>query len=369
MTTVPSVSLREITPANRAAVEALATTEEQAEYVTGVAESLVEAAETPDACPWYRAVYLADQPVGFVMISDGIKVANPGYLGPYFLWRLLIDRRYQSRGIGSTALALVVEHVRTRKDARVLLTSVGRGPASPIAFYLRQGFRATGEVHQGELVLELDLHQDGATVRPSSLTSTSLVSRSGTRPGRQTFVTRRTPVAVNDDPDGGVASANPGPFVVSYPCAVCDGRGDIDGRACPSCRGTGVRRFFHGTKAELNAGDLIEPGHAPNFGDLDRQTTYVYFTGTLDAATWGAELALGEGRGRIYQVEPAGAIEDDPNLTDKKFPGNPTKSYRSREALRVVGEVVDWQGHSPEELKAMKDGVARARRQGVEPID
>ena len=159
-TTVPNVSLREITPANRAAVEALATTAAQAEYVTGVAESLVEAAETPDACPWYRAVYLNDEPVGFVMISDGIRVANPEYLGPYFLWRLLIDQRYQSRGIGCAALALVVEHVRTRTDARVLLTSVGQGPASPIGFYLRQGFRATGEVHQGELVLELDLHQD-----------------------------------------------------------------------------------------------------------------------------------------------------------------------------------------------------------------
>ena len=159
-TTVPNVSLREITPSNREAIEALAITEVQAEYVTGVAQSLVEATETPDACPWYRAVYLNDEPVGFVMISDGIKVANPEYLGPYFLWRLLIDQRYQSRGIGRAALALVVEHVRTRTDARVLLTSVGQGAASPIGFYLRHGFRATGEVHQGELVLELDLHQD-----------------------------------------------------------------------------------------------------------------------------------------------------------------------------------------------------------------
>ena len=80
-------------------------------------------------------------------------------------------------------------------------------------------------------------------------------------------------------------------------------------------------------------------------------------------------MALGEGRGRIYIVEPTGAIEDDPDLTDKKFPGNPTKSYRSREPLRVVGEVVDWQGHSTEELKAMKDGLERLKQQGVEPID
>jgi diamine N-acetyltransferase len=156
-TCAPSVSLREITPANREAVEALTVTAVQADYVAGVAESLVEAAETPDACPWYRAVYLDDRPVGFVMISDGITVVNPDYLGPYFLWRLLIDQRYQGRGYGSAALSLVVEHVRTRTDARVLITSAGQGPASPIGFYLRQGFRATGQVHQGELVLELDL--------------------------------------------------------------------------------------------------------------------------------------------------------------------------------------------------------------------
>jgi rifampin ADP-ribosylating transferase len=130
-----------------------------------------------------------------------------------------------------------------------------------------------------------------------------------------------------------------------------------------------VQRFLHGTKGDLNTGDLITPGHSANFGKLDRVTTYVYLTGTLDAATWGAELALGEGRGRIYIVEPVGTIEDDPNLTDKRFPGNPTKSYRSREPLRVIGEVLDWQGHSPEELKAMKDGVERAKRQGLEPID
>jgi diamine N-acetyltransferase len=153
----PRVSLREITSANRAVVEALTVTAVQAEYVTGIAESLVEAAETPDACPWYRAVYVDGTPVGFVMISDGITVVNPDYLGPYFLWRLLIDQRYQGRGHGSAALNLVVEHVRTRTDARVLITSVGQGPASPINFYLRQGFRATGQVHQGELVLELDL--------------------------------------------------------------------------------------------------------------------------------------------------------------------------------------------------------------------
>jgi diamine N-acetyltransferase len=155
----PSVSLREITAANRAAVEALAVGAAQSEYVTGVAESLVEAAETPDACPWYRAVYADDTPVGFTMISDGITVVNPAHLGPYFLWRLLIDKRYQGRGYGSAALRLVVEYVRTRPGARVLLTSAVQGPDSPIGFYLRQGFRATGEAHEGELVLELDLQE------------------------------------------------------------------------------------------------------------------------------------------------------------------------------------------------------------------
>src|SRR5262245_5115728 len=176
-------------------------------------------------------------------------------------------------------------------------------------------------------------------------------------------------MASNDDLTSGEVAANPGPFVVSHPCPVCHGKGDVDQRACPTCHGTGVERFFHGTQANLEAGDLIEPGHGANHGKLDRTTTYVYFTGTLDAATWGAELALGEGRGRIYVVEPTGTIQDDPNLTDKKFPGNPTKSYRSREPLRIIGEVVDWQGHSPEELKAMNDGLERLKQQGVEPID
>jgi rifampin ADP-ribosylating transferase len=130
-----------------------------------------------------------------------------------------------------------------------------------------------------------------------------------------------------------------------------------------------VQRFFHGTKADLKPGDLIEPGFAPNFGKRERSAAYVYLTGTLDAAVWGAELALGDGPGRIYRVEPTGPIMDDPNLTDKKYPGNPTRSYRSREPLRVTGEVRDWRGHSPEALKAMKDNLERLKRLGVEPID
>jgi hypothetical protein len=127
------------------------------------------------------------------------------------------------------------------------------------------------------------------------------------------------------------------------------------------------QRFYHGTKADLKPGDLIEPGYGSNYGD--RRAGYVYLTATLDAATWGAELALGEQPGRIYIVEPTGPIEDDPNLTDKRFPGNPTRSYRSRAALRVTGEVTEWQGHSPEELRAMKDGLERLRQLGVEAIE
>jgi rifampin ADP-ribosylating transferase len=126
--------------------------------------------------------------------------------------------------------------------------------------------------------------------------------------------------------------------------------------------------FFHGTKAHLEIGSLLEPGYSSNFG-ARKQANFVYLTATLDAATWGAELALGEGRGRIYRVEPTGPIEDDPNLTDKKFPGNPTKSYRTRQPLRVIGEVVDWQGHPPEVLQQMRDRVAKAREQGIEAIN
>jgi Rifampin ADP-ribosyl transferase len=130
----------------------------------------------------------------------------------------------------------------------------------------------------------------------------------------------------------------------------------------------GLQQYFHGTRADLKPGDLIEPGYQSNFGSR-RTANHVYLTATLDAATWGAELAAGDGRGRIYIVEPTGSIEDDPNLTDKKFPGNPTKSYRSRDPLRVTGEVVDWEGHPADVLQAMKDNLERLKLQGVEAID
>ena len=126
--------------------------------------------------------------------------------------------------------------------------------------------------------------------------------------------------------------------------------------------------YLHGTKAELAEGELLVPGRESNF-EAGRTVNYVYFTATLDAATWGAELAVGEGPGRIYVVEPTGTFEDDPNVTDKKFPGNPTQSFRSLEPLRVVGEVVDWVGHSPEALEAMRAGVAAALRRGPDAIE
>ena len=125
--------------------------------------------------------------------------------------------------------------------------------------------------------------------------------------------------------------------------------------------------FYHGTKADLKVGDLLGPGFSSNFGE--RKLNNIYFSATLEAATWGAELARGEGRGRIYIVEPTGPIFDDPNLTDRKYPGNPTLSYRSRAPLRVMGELTEWQGHSPERLSEMKDFLERLKAQGVEAID
>ena len=129
-----------------------------------------------------------------------------------------------------------------------------------------------------------------------------------------------------------------------------------------------AQKFYHGTKADLKPGDLISPGHRSNYGSQKR-AKYVYLTATLDAATWGAELAAGKGPGRIYIVEPTGPIEDDPNLTDKKFPGNPTKSYRAKDPLRVIGELTGWEGHSEEQLSAMREHLRQLRELGIEAIE
>lgn len=125
--------------------------------------------------------------------------------------------------------------------------------------------------------------------------------------------------------------------------------------------------LFHGTKADLSTGDFLVPGRPSNFEE-GRIMNHVYVTATVDAAVWGAEFAVGEGRGRIYIVEPEGELEDDPNVTDKKLPGNPTRSFRTRQPVKIVGELTEWVGHSPEQLQSMRDGLADLRRQGLAVI-
>jgi rifampin ADP-ribosylating transferase len=122
--------------------------------------------------------------------------------------------------------------------------------------------------------------------------------------------------------------------------------------------------LLHGTKADLAVGDRLVPGCRSNY-EIGRISNHVYVTKTLDAAAWGAEMAVGEGPGRIYIVEPEGALEDDPNVTDKKLPGNPTLSFRSREPIRIVGELKDWVGHSPEQLQTMRELLADLKKRGL----
>ncbi len=130
--------------------------------------------------------------------------------------------------------------------------------------------------------------------------------------------------------------------------------------------------FYHGTKSALEIGDELVPGYGSNFQD-GRVSNNIYFTALVDTAAWGAELATAlagiEERGHIYVVEPQGPFEDDPNVTDKRFPGNPTQSYRTRHRLRVVGEVEGWEGHSPDVLKGMLDHLALLREQGLDVIE
>lgn len=128
-----------------------------------------------------------------------------------------------------------------------------------------------------------------------------------------------------------------------------------------------AQTYFHGTKADLKPGDLIEVGFNSNFGQR-KNAKYIFLSATLDAAIWGAELSLGEGRERIYLVEPLGQLEDDPDLTDKKFPGNPTKSYRSTAPFKVVGEVSVWQKHPAEQVNAMKEALEKLKQQGINSL-
>lgn len=129
-----------------------------------------------------------------------------------------------------------------------------------------------------------------------------------------------------------------------------------------------VPPFYHGTRAALAAGDLLTPGRDANYGD-GAAGSWIYFSATLGAAAWGAQLARGAGAERVYRVEPTGDFVDDPNLTDTRFPGNPTCSYRSRAPLRVLGEVTDWTPHPPEQVAAMRDHIARLEADGVTAID
>ncbi|QDP41188.1 NAD(+)--rifampin ADP-ribosyltransferase [Radiobacillus deserti] len=120
--------------------------------------------------------------------------------------------------------------------------------------------------------------------------------------------------------------------------------------------------FFHGTKAELNIGDLLEPQHLSNY--QDKKSNHIYFTATLEAAKWGAELAKSESKERIYMVEPLGDFENDPNVTDKKFPGNPTRSYRSKSPLKVIAELGVWERHSDEQINHMLTSLEKLREEG-----
>lgn len=129
-----------------------------------------------------------------------------------------------------------------------------------------------------------------------------------------------------------------------------------------------TQTFFHGTKADLHLGDLIEVGYNSNFGK-QKNAKYIFLTSTLDAAVWGAELALGKGSERIYLVEPTGEIENDPDLTDQTFPGTPSMSYRSIHPYKVVGEVTIWQGHSEEQVNAMKDALEKLKEQGINSLN
>ncbi|UXA21037.1 NAD(+)--rifampin ADP-ribosyltransferase [Mycobacterium sp. SMC-4] len=125
--------------------------------------------------------------------------------------------------------------------------------------------------------------------------------------------------------------------------------------------------YLHGTKADLRVGDFLVPGRPSNY-EAGRISNHVYMTKVLAGAVLAAEMATGAGRSRVYIVEPQGDIEDDPNVTDKKFPGNPTHSYRSREPVKVVGEITDWVGPAPDQLQAFRDQLDELRRRGLAVI-
>lgn len=151
---------------------------------------------------------------------------------------------------------------------------------------------------------------------------------------------------------------------------MSEGNSDYVPVTLEHCRAVGGP-FFHGTEAVLEVGSELVPGYGSNYHQ-GRVSNNICFAGLLEGAVWGAELATAlaasEERGRSYVVEPLGPFEDDPNLTNKKFPGNPTESYRSRHPVRVVSELVGWQGHEPEVLNRMLDSLALLREQGRDLI-
>lgn len=130
--------------------------------------------------------------------------------------------------------------------------------------------------------------------------------------------------------------------------------------------------FFHGTGATFAIGDRVDVGHGSNYHE-GRRANHVYFAALREPAIWAAELAVAltgaAGRGRVYVVEPTGPFEDDPNVTDKKFPGNVSRSYRTRHPMLVVDEVLDWEGHPPAVLQEMLDNIERLRAEGLDVIE
>lgn len=152
-------------------------------------------------------------------------------------------------------------------------------------------------------------------------------------------------------------------------------KGEMCGEAVRPFRPMGLRTdvkeegpLYHGTRAVLRPGDLLTPGHASNYGS--RQTAnFVYLTARKEGAALAAELAAGEAPARVYVVEPLGPIEDDPNVTDRKFPGNPTRSYRTRQPLRVIREEEDWEPLAPQALEKIRERMRQAARMGIEAIN
>jgi diamine N-acetyltransferase len=154
------VTLREITAENESVVRALAVSQDQELFVDSVSESLEEAAASPDAHPWYRAIYAGDRAVGFVMLSYDVPPGHPDYPWRYYLWRLLVDARYQRRGFGRAAMALAIDHVRRGPGATDLFTSVRPGEGSPRPFYRALGFASTGVWAEGEEIFRLRLRPE-----------------------------------------------------------------------------------------------------------------------------------------------------------------------------------------------------------------